>query len=281
MIAKLALVAAVARLRLAGIEDPARDARLLLAHAMMLPPERLTLHMGDALPPEAQSRFEAAVTARLTRQPVSQILGHRLFYSRRFIVTADTLDPRPETEVLIAEALQAPFQRLLDIGTGTGAILLTLLAERPEARGLGTDISAAALAVAARNAQALGLQDRASFQTSDWLSGVAGSFDLIVSNPPYIALDEMADLAPEVRDHEPHLALTDGHDGLQAYRALAAQVPQALAPGGRLLLEIGPSQGRAVADLLQAAGLRDVAVVTDLDGRDRVVSAQAQAEVLK
>lgn len=269
-----ALRAAVPRLASAGIETPARDARLLLAHATGLMPDRLTLHLPDLLGVEAARRFDEAIAARIARQPVSQITGRRLFWGRAFRVTRDTLDPRPETEVLVAEALSAPFARVLDLGTGTGCILLTLLAERPESRGLGVDLSDAALTVARKNAATLGLGARVAFAPSDWWSGVTGQFDLIVSNPPYIAAGEMAGLAPEVRDWEPHLALTPGGDGLDAYRAIAGGAMSHLAPGGRLMVEIGPAQAAAVSALLSARGLENILVRPDLDGRDRVVVAR-------
>jgi len=270
-----ALRAALPALRAAGVEEPARDARHLLAHALGLPLDRLTLHLADPLSVAQQQAFTVAIAARARRRPVAQITGQRLFWGRSFRVTPDTLDPRPDTEVLIEAALAAPFDRVLDIGTGTGCILLTLLAERPEAQGLGTDISPAALAVAAGNAKTLGLTARAAFQQANWLEGVQGRYDLIVSNPPYIAQDEMAGLAPEVRDHEPHLALTDGADGLTAYRALVRAAPAALLPGGRLIFEIGPTQGQAVAGLLAMSQMTDIRVLPDMDGRDRVVMATA------
>ncbi|WP_127903337.1 peptide chain release factor N(5)-glutamine methyltransferase [Solirhodobacter olei] len=272
----VALRAAVARLKAAGVESPARDARALLAHAAGLAPDRLTLHLPDPLAPEAAEAFERAIAAREARQPVSQITGQRLFWGRSFRVTRDTLDPRPETEGLIEAALEDPFTRILDLGTGTGAILLTLLAERPQATGLGTDTSEAALAVAAANATALGLFPRATFRRADWFDGLEGVFDLIVSNPPYIAEAEMAGLAPEVRDWEPRQALTPGGDGLGPYRAIAAAAPAHLASGGRLIVEIGATQGPAVAALFRAAGLEDVAVRPDLEGRDRVVLGRAR-----
>lgn len=273
MIAKAALAAAVPRLRAAGVDDPARDARLLLAHALAVDPGRLTLVLADDLTPAQEAAYEAAIAARAARRPVAQIIGQRQFWGRSFQVTADTLDPRPDTETLIEAALSAPFDDLLDLGTGTGCILLTLLAERPAATGLGTDLSAPALAVAQENARRLGLADRTRLIQADWFSGIGGVFDLIVSNPPYIALAEMPDLAPEVRDHEPHSALTDGADGLEAYRRIAEGAPERLRPAGRILVEIGPSQGAAVAALFRGAGLFEVAILPDLDGRDRVVRA--------
>ena len=267
------LPAAICRLTAAGVPDAARDARRLLAHAMRLPPDRMTLHLGDTLTAEDLARFDAALAARARRQPVSQITGHRDFFGRWFRVTPDVLDPRPETEVLVLAALTAPFARVLDLGTGSGCILLSLLAERADATGTGTDLSEPALAVARGNAHRLGLQGRASFACGNWYVAVAPQrpFDLIVSNPPYIAGAEMAALAPEVRDWEPHLALTPGGDGLGAYRALAHGACHHLAPGGRLMVEVGPTQGQAVAALWQGAGLTAVAILPDLDGRDRVV----------
>ena len=276
MKAQAVLPDAVRRLTDAGVPDAARDARKLLAHAMRLPPDRLTLHLGDDLTPQDVARFEGAIAARARRQPVSQIIGHRDFFGRSFRVTPDVLDPRPETEVLVLAALAQPFARVLDLGTGSGCILLTLLAERPDATGLGTDLSPAALEVARGNGHRLGLAGRAEFWASDWFDGVALRFDLIVTNPPYIAADEMALLSPEVRDWEPHLALTPGGDGLAAYRRVAAGALVHLAPGGRLIAEVGASQGGAVAALWRGAGLAEVAILPDLDGRDRVVSGSAR-----
>lgn len=274
MSAQLALRDAVARLTAAGVPGAARDARLLLAAALAIGADRLTLHLAEPLPEAAAAQFEALLAARLRRQPVSQILGRRAFWGREFRVTSAVLDPRPETETLIAAALAEPFARVLDLGTGSGAILLTLLAERPAARGLGVDLSPAALEVCAANRAALGLEQRADLAVSDWLLAVRGVFDLIVANPPYIAENEIPTLAPEVRDWEPRIALTPGGDGLAAYRAIAAAAPAHLTPAGRLMVEIGPTQGPAVAALLVTAGLADLRILPDLAGRDRVVAAR-------
>lgn len=265
------LPAAVARLRRAAVADPPRDARLLLAHAMGVDPARLSLHLHDPLPEGAAARFTASLAAREARQPVAQIIGHRLFWGRSFHVTRDVLDPRPETETLVSAALAVPFAHVLDLGTGSGAILLSLLAERPEARGLGADLSAAALDVARGNAAALGLGARAEFVQSDWFSAVAGRFDLIVSNPPYIAADEMPALAPELREWEPHAALSPGGDGLAAYRIIVAQAVRHLHPGGWLMVEIGAAQAEAVMALFVAAEFEQLACLRDMDGRDRVI----------
>ena len=269
-----ALRQAAARLARAGVADATGDARLLLAHALALPRHHLSAALAAPLPPEALRRFDTALAARAARQPVSQILGRRAFWKHDFRVTRDTLDPRPETEALIEAALKLPWNSVLDLGTGTGALLISLLAERPGARGLGTDLSEAALEVARDNAARIGVD--AAFQRADWFDGVAGRFDLIVSNPPYIALSEMPDLSPEVRDWEPHSALTDFGDGLSAYRAIAAGAAAHLAPGAHLLAEIGWQQGEAVASIFAEAGA-EVAVLPDLDGRDRVVRAHFAA----
>lgn len=269
-----ALRDAARRLRAAGIGDAAGDARVLLAHALGVAPDRLILIASDPVPPDGLHRFAAAVGARCARQPVAQITGRRLFWGRVFRVTPDVLDPRPETETLVAAALDRPFLRVLDLGTGSGAILLSLLADAPGATGLGTDLSPAALAVAAGNAAALGVADRVTLLQADWWAGVTGVFDLIVSNPPYIAASEMAGLAPDVRDWEPHVALTPGGDGLDACRAITGRAAAHLAPGGRVMVEIGPTQGAAVAAMFAHAGFGHVTVLPDMDGRDRVVLAR-------
>lgn len=266
-----ALIAARAALR--EVPGGAGDAAILLAHALGLPRERLLLATGELMGAGPQAALEALLARRAAREPVWRILGARVFYGRRFAIAPCVLDPRPETETLVEAALAGPFGRVLDLGTGSGCILLTLLAERPGARGLGTDISAPALTVAQQNARALGLEAQAAFWQSDWFAGVEGRFDLIVSNPPYIAAAEMAALAPEVRDWDPAIALTPGGDGLGAYRAIADGVARHLAPGGRCLLEIGPTQGAQVAALLAGAGLAHATILPDLDGRDRVVLA--------
>jgi release factor glutamine methyltransferase len=273
MKAQDALRRAVPLLRDAGIEDGSRDARVLLAHALGIGHDRLTLKLQDEMTGPQTALYDAALQSRIARQPVAQITGRRLFWGHSFRVTRDVLDPRPETETLVAEALARPFLKMLDLGTGTGCILLSCLKGMPMARGVGTDISDAALQVAIGNTRDLGLEARARFRKADWFSGVTGAFDLIVSNPPYIAEGEMPGLAPEVRDWEPHLALTPGGDGLDPYRAIARGAGARLMPGGRLLVEIGPTQGAAVTALFRAAGLDEVRILPDMDGRDRVVAA--------
>lgn len=262
---------AAQQLREAGIPGAARDADRILAAILGLEPGRLRGADDRDLTDHEAARLADGIAARAARQPVAQIVGFRDFYRHRFRVTRDTLDPRPETEILVAAALELPWRHVLDLGTGTGAILISLLAARPGASGVGTDISDAALAVARANADLIGVE--AVFRQADWYDGLAGEFDLILSNPPYIAASEMAALDPDVREWEPHGALTDGADGLTAYRAIAAGARAMLAPGGHLLVEIGPAQGDAVQAILRAAGAC-TGVIADLDGRDRVVQAR-------
>lgn len=270
----LNLALAEGREHLAGIEGAAQDARVLLAHAAGLNRDQLhRLELAD-FTPALRASYLALLARRAGGEPVSKILGYRDFWRYRFEVTKEVLDPRPETEVLVAKALSEPFERVLDLGTGSGAILLTLLAERPQAKGQGVDLSEAALAVAARNADTLGVAARLTLTRSDWFAQVEGRFDLLVSNPPYIALDEMPGLSREVSLHDPRLALTDEGDGLTAYRAIAAGAGAHLAPGGRLLLEIGPTQAEAVSKLLENEGFIAIEVLKDLDGRDRTIAAR-------
>lgn len=269
-----AMVAATARLRAAGVDDPARDARVLLAHAARIEASRVTLIAPEELSPEIAERYDHLISLRAIRVPVSHLLGEREFYGRRFRVSRDVLDPRPETETLVEAALSEPFDHVLDLGTGSGCILITLLAERTSASGIGADLSESACLQASANAVQHQVQGRVEILRSDWFENIEGLFDLIVANPPYISLEEMQDLSPEVREHEPRMALTDEGDGLGAYRHIAASAPDFLMPSGRILVEIGPTQGKAVAALFQAAGLVDAGVIPDLDGRDRVVVAR-------
>jgi release factor glutamine methyltransferase len=257
---------AARELREIGVEDARREARLLLEHCA-----------GGA-----GAELAALIERRRNREPVSQILGQWEFWSLPFFVTSATLTPRPDTETLVQAALdltpdRAASLRLLDLGTGSGCLLLALLHELPAARGLGIDQSPEALAVARRNAEALGLAGRADFALGDWAAGIAGSFDLIVSNPPYIPHDEIPRLMPEVSQHEPRLALDGGADGLDCYRALAPQIAARLAPGGYALLEVGAGQAPAVVAILAAAGLQPAGVRADLAGRERCVKVRKDA----
>ncbi len=266
-----ALARAVRIMTDAGVDGAPRDARLLLGHALGIGADRLTLILHETVPMDALARFDMLVSQRASRLPVAYLIGRRQFFGRDFIVTPAVLDPRGDTETLIAVALARPFAGLLDLGTGSGAIACTLLAERDGTTCVATDLSPAALDVAQRNAAALGLAGRIAFVESDWFSQVTGRFDLIVSNPPYIAAADMPGLSPEVLN-EPRAALTDDADGLTGYRAIVAGAGAHLTSGGRLLVEIGAEQGTEVSAMFAAVGFVQVAVTKDIDGRDRCVS---------
>jgi release factor glutamine methyltransferase len=276
-----ALAAIERQLQQASIDEPRREARLLLAAAtgwslatLMAYPDRLL----GAKSPEV-STF---LTERLARKPISRILGEREFYGLPFRLGPATLDPRPDTEVLVDGVLarlraegraEAPL-RLIDLGTGTGAILLALLHQLPAATGLGIDLAPGAVAMAEENAARLGLAGRAAFWTGDLFAGVTGRFDAILSNPPYIPTDMLPALAPEVVRHDPALALDGGADGLVFYRRIAEGATVFLSPGGWLALEVGAGQAGEVAALLAGAGLHRIETAFDLGGIERVVFGQ-------
>ena len=267
------------RLRAQGFDTPDLDARLLVGHALGLAHSALMAAAARALTAAEAEALEAAFARRLAYEPVARIRGVKEFWSLPLAVTLDVLVPRPETETVVEAALAvAPRNRALriaDLGTGSGAILLALLSELPAASGIGTDRSERALAVARHNADTLGLGGRARFVACHFADTVAPGCDIVVANPPYIPTDDIATLAPEVRDFDPHLALDGGRDGLAAYRAIAADAARVLAPGGWLALEIGVGQADAVAALLVQHGLAvPSAPRLDLAGRARVVMGQ-------
>ncbi len=262
----------------AGIATPNRDVRRLLAHVLHTDTAHLTAIGSDSLDEPALKEFRGLVEQRALRRPVSHLTGTRSFWKSNFRITPDVLDPRPETEVLVQLALDERFQRVLDLGVGSGAILISLLLERPEACGVGTDVSPEAVLIAGQNAELLGVADRITLPLSDWFDDIGGTFDLIISNPPYIAATEMENLEPEVGRYEPRLALTDEKDGLTAYRRISSHAASFLAPGGRVLVEIGPTQGEVVASLFESVGFSSVSVHADLDGRDRVIEARNRTE---
>ena len=262
------------RLEAAGVDTPVLDARLLLEAGAGVSRLDIVSDPHRALSVEQAARVEALTRRREGREPVSHIVGRKAFWKIELAVNRDVLTPRPETEFLVEAALQAlPVDepaRILDLGVGSGAILLALLGERALAHGIGVDISEAALGVARANAKALGLEARATLQLGDWVEGLEGPFDLVVSNPPYIATSELAGLDPEVL-YEPRLALDGGVDGLGAYRTLCAALPGLLTPGGRFAFEVGRGQSEAVSELARAEGLSVTGVKLDLAGTARVV----------
>jgi protein-(glutamine-N5) methyltransferase, release factor-specific len=265
-----------ARFIAAGIESARLDARLLVAEALGCGPDRVALSPDTPLSPVQAERLEVLAARRAAREPMSHILGRRGFWTLTLKVTADTLDPRGDTETLVEAVLKrvpdraAPL-RLVDFGTGTGAILLALLTELPNATGLGVDKSPAALAVARENARTHGLAPRAEFRLADWGEGLDQRFDVIVSNPPYIPDQDIDGLDPEVAAYEPRLALAGGPDGLECYRVLIPQMARLLAPGGIAAVEVGAGQAPAVAGLFTACGLAFATVERDLAGIGRCV----------
>lgn len=256
----------------AGIPDARRDARLILAHALGIEP--VTILGYPERPVEDASRYEGLIARRAAREPLSHLTGRREFWSLDFEVTPATLDPRADSETLVEAALaaiqdsDAPLS-IVDFGTGTGCLLLALLSELPNAKGLGIDIAEETLAVARRNAARLDLAERALFAIGDWCDSLAGPFDLIVSNPPYIPAGEIAGLQPEVAKFEPRHALDGGADGLDAYRRLGPDIYRILDPGGVAVLEFGLGQGPAVARLMSAERLIPQGFSTDIAGHER------------
>lgn len=269
--------AAQARLKDAGIDSPAIDARLLLEAAADITRLDILNDPYRELTPEQADRYEGWIERRLAREPVARILGRKAFWKILLNLTPDVLVPRPDTETVVETALSAFPEGMsfdmVDMGVGSGAILLSVLAERPGAKGLGTDISEEAIAVARDNAASLGLADRAAFLRTGWADGLAdASFDLVTSNPPYIRSEEIAQLDPEVHQHDPHLALDGGVDGLDAYRVLVPETLRVLRPLGVFVVETGWDQAEQVKALFAEAGFERVSIIQDLGARDRVVT---------
>jgi release factor glutamine methyltransferase len=267
--------------RTAGIEAAHVDGRLLVGHALHLDRARLIAQSDRILETREINVISALAARRLKREPVSRILGQKEFWSIALAITPDVLVPRPETETVVEGALDFVVRgglrmeklRILDIGTGSGALLLALLRELPNATGIGTDISTGALKVARENAARCGVEGRCTLVVCDIASVVEGPFDLLVSNPPYIAHNEITSLAPEVKNYDPTVALDGGDDGLAAYRAIAADAKRLLAPGARMFVELGAGQEAAVRDLFTNVGLIAGIARTDLAGIPRVLGA--------
>ncbi len=272
------LRAASDALAAAGKETPALDARMLLLDGLRIPHSVIIADPELVLTQQECAHVKELVDRRLAGEPVSRILGVREFWGRKFQVNPDVLDPRPDTETLIEAVLEFGDQdtpiRFLEIGTGSGCIAVTLLAERKNWIGTATDISPAALEVAQANAKHHSVAERLSLVETSWADAVDGCFDVICSNPPYIPSDELSGLAPEVRDHDPRLALDGGNDGLDAYRAIAKTAPKLLAAGGMMMLEIGADQKNDVQKAMERAHLRHIRTKRDLAGHDRVVIVQ-------
>ena len=267
--------------RAAGIDDADVDARVLAGHALHLDRARLVSQSDRVLEAREVNAISGLAARRLKREPVSRILGRKEFWSLALAITSDVLVPRPETETVVESTLDFVVRnglrmeklRILDLGTGSGALLVALLNELPNATGIGTDISRAALEAAQINVAQFGFESRSSLIACDMAAGVQGQFDLVVSNPPYIARGEIASLAPEVRDYDPMMALDGGDDGLTAYRSISADAKRILAQGGRLFVEMGAGQEPAVRELFTNAGLVVGIARNDLAGTPRVLGA--------
>lgn len=267
------------RLKAAGLEGPVIDARILVEAASGASRADIIGDPRRPLTDEQASALDDFVARRLRREPISHILGRKGFWTIMLKVTSEVLTPRPESETLVELVLRdlpehRPFN-LLDLGTGSGAILLAVLAERQAGKGLGVDISEEALAVARENAANLGLASRVALLRGDWTTGLADAgFDVVVANPPYVPTDAIAALAPEVRDHEPRLALDGGPDGLASYRRLAPEIMRVLKSGGRFAVEVGDDQARPVEEIFRGAGGVETATTRDLANCERVVSGR-------
>jgi release factor glutamine methyltransferase len=267
-----------------GIEAAATDARTLVSGLLGLSATDMLTRGDRGVSAEERERVMAAVARRVAREPVHRILGSREFYGLTLSLSPATLEPRPDTEVLVDAVLphlqrkvaENGEARILDLGTGTGAICLALLHECQEATGVGCDISSDAVDTAIRNAHLNGLQDRFIGIVSDWFGAVEGRFDIIVSNPPYIRSEVIAMLDPEVREHDPMAALDGGEDGLEAYRMLASGADAFLKPGGIVGLEIGFDQRESVSQLFAASGFRCLQTVSDYGGNDRAMVFERQ-----
>jgi release factor glutamine methyltransferase len=268
--------------RQAGLDSPELDARLLTGHALGLDHTGLTIEAGRFISDDEARAIDTLAARRLLREPVARILGHKEFWGLPLRISPATLVPRPETETVVEAALAAidgggPRSRTLriaDLGTGSGALLVALLTELPNADGVGTDVSFDALVVARDNARRLQLDRRARFAACDFGAALSGPFDLVVSNPPYVINSDIAGLAPEVR-HDPRRALDGGADGLDCYRTIAGQAGRLLKPGGHLVVELGFGQEVPVAAMFRTAGLAPRPAHTDLSGIPRALHAAA------
>lgn len=267
------------------METPDLDARLLIQHVMDWQHADLILNADKIVPDDQVAQIKQIADRRVSGEPIDHIVGHREFYGRTFLISRDVLSPRPETEALVEQGLSVISDvekpHILDLGTGSGAIIITCLAECPLALGVATDISAAALSIARQNAVTHKVDPRIRFLRGEWFEPVEGQYDLILSNPPYITDADMARLDREVRNFDPDIALRGGVDGLTAYRIIIAQAPAYLTPGGWLCLEIGYDQGDSVPALMAQAGFTDIRLKRDLSGQARIVSGQFPENIHK
>ena len=257
-----------------GIEGAARDARILTAYALQIPISELSLKINEQVSGEMTSKLEKLILRRTRREPISKILGRREFWGRTFSINENVLDPRGDTETLIEFVIEKPVKSVLELGTGSGAIAITLACEWKEVHVTAIDISKEALSLAKSNAEKFNVQNKIDFFKSDWFEAVKGSFDLIISNPPYIGLTEKDEISTEVIKYDPEISLFAGRDGLDAYRRIIPSLPKFLNPDGFVALETGASQSNQVRNMMNAVGFIDLKIVKDLSGKDRLVAAK-------
>ena len=262
------------KLSISKIDNAARDARILVAHVLCIPRSQLLISINENVSEETQAALEKLISRRINGEPIAKILGKRQFWGRTFFINEDVLDPRGDTETLIDYVIDRPVRSVLELGTGSGVIAISLACEWKKVHVLATDISEAALFVAQKNARNFDVEDRINFLKSDWFEAIEGRFDLIISNPHYIGLSEINEISKEVLNYEPDLALFAGSDGLKAYERIIPQLTKFLNPGGSVVLEIGVSQSNSVKNLMNSSGLSEVKTLKDLDGKDRMVTAK-------
>ncbi len=257
-----------------GIEGAARDARILTAYALQIPISELSLKINEQVSGKITSKLEKLILRRIHREPISKILGRREFWGRTFSINENVLDPRGDTETLIEFVIEKPVKSVLELGTGSGAIAITLACEWKEVHVTAVDISEEALSLAKNNAEKFNVQNKIDFLKSDWFEAVKGPFDLIISNPPYIGLIEKDEISIEVIKYDPEIALFAGRDGLDAYKKIIPNLAKFLNPGGFVVLEIGAYQSNQVKNMMNVVGFIDTQIVKDLSGKDRLIASK-------
>ncbi len=262
------------KLSRSGIEGAARDARILTAYTLEIPISELSLKLDELVSEQIIAELEKLILRRINREPISKILGKREFWGRSFSISENVLDPRADTETLIDFVIEKPVKSVLELGTGSGAIAITLACEWKEVQVTAIDISEDALSLAKINAEKFNVQNKVHFLKSDWFETVKGSFDLIISNPPYIGLIEQDKISAEVLKYDPKISLFAGRDGLDAYKKIIPNLAKFLNPDGLVVLETGVSQSNQVKNMMNAVGFIDAKIVKDLSGKDRLVAAK-------
>ena len=274
MILKEVLADTAIKLSKSGIEGASRDARILTAFAFEIPISELSLKMNEQVSEKIIAKLEKLILRRIDREPISKILGRREFWGRSFSINENVLDPRSDTETLIDFVIEKPVKSVLELGTGSGAIAITLACEWKEVHITATDISEDALSLAKINAEKFNVQNKIHFLKSDWFETVKGTFDLIISNPPYIGLIERDEISNEVKKYDPEISLFAGPDGFDAYKTIIPNLKKFLNPDGFVVLETGAFQSNRVKNLMNAVGLIDTKIVKDLSGKDRLIAAK-------